>query len=264
MGHNLLEQLPNWLIFIIFPVIAWLCLALVTFLLKRIFSRAYGPEDSDSDVIDTAIQNAMSAVYVVLGFVLVLVMTTANEIDSHIAKEASQIDNLDRLFILEGSTASLQARQTLKSYTQSIVNDEWKKLSEGTGSKETQLKIDQLFYDLNAIQANTGRQLALYSEIIKKGDDIAQSRNMRILSSQSKLPPLFWGLSFFTLFGVVIVAAMRLMHPTRTRVIVLGIQIALVSLTFTTVMILDLPYLGQTRSSPEPFQKTLQVMSNRN
>lgn len=263
MSHSMIELLPNWVFFVIFPIIAWLCLALVTFLLKVIFTRPSHSEELDSDVIDTATQNAMSAVYVVLGFVLVLVMTTANEVDSNIAKEASQIENLDRLLVMENSPESLLARQSLKFYAQSIVNDEWKQLSEGAGSEKTNLHIDKLFQDINDIKPDTGRQIVLYSEIIKNSSEISQSRNMRILSSQSRLPALFWGLSFLTLIGVIVIAGMRLMQPTKTRIIVLGIQIALVSLTFTAVMILDLPYLGQTKSSPDPILKTIQVIGDR-
>lgn len=263
MSHSLIELLPNWAFFIIFPVLAWVCLALVTWALKKVFSQTYGSEDPDSDVVDTATSNAMSAVYVVLGFVLVLVMTTANEVDGNIAKEASQIESLDRLLMMEGSQSSLAARQSLRVYTESIVNNEWKRLSEGTGSQKTTTNINQLFQDINKIKPDAGRQLALFSEIIRKCDEISQSRDMRILSSQSRLPSLFWALSFFTLLGVVVIAGVRLMHPTKIRVIVLGTQVAMVALTFTAVMILDLPYLGETKSSPDPFIKVIQVMGNR-
>ena len=262
MNHSLIEVLPNWLVFVIFPVLSWVILALMTLLFRK-FSRVCRLEDSDSGIIDTATQNAMSGAYVVLGFVLVLVMATANEVDSNAAKEASQIESLDRMLMMDGSTTSLLARQSLRAYAKSIVSDEWTNLSEGTGSEKTENLAKELFQNIEAIQPLTSRQLVLFPEIIKKNDEISQSRNLRILSSQSRLPSLFWEVSFLTLLGVIVIAAIRLVHPTTTRIIVLAVQIGMVSLLFTAVMILDLPYLGQTKTSPDVFIKAIEMIELR-
>ena len=262
MNYNFLE-LPNWLVFILFQVISWVVLMLVTLLLRKVSHRC-GFNDSDSDVIDTATQNAMSGVYVVLGFVLVLVMTTSNEVDSNIAKEASQIESLDRLLVMEGSPPALLARQSLLVYAKSIVRDEWESLAGGTGSRQTRAYANGLFKDIEGIKPNTSRQVILYAEIIKRNDEIEQSRNLRTLSSKSRLPNLFWGVSFFSLLGVIVIAAMRLRQPTTISIIALGVQVGMVALLFTAVMILDLPFLGQTKASSEPISKTIQVIEARN
>ncbi|MFZ4379941.1 MAG: hypothetical protein ACOYN1_09310 [Polynucleobacter sp.] len=262
MNNSLIEVLPNWLIFVIFPILSWVILAFITLLFRK-FSQIWKLEDSDSGVIDTATQNAMSGAYVVLGFVLVLVMATANEVDSNTAKEASQIESLDRMLMMDGSPTSLLARQSLRAYAKSIVSDEWKHLSEGMGSEKTGNLAKELFQNIEGIQPSSSRQLALFPEIIKKNDEISQSRNLRILSSQSRLPSLFWEVSFLTLLGVIVIAAIRLVHPTTTRIIVLGVQIGMVSLLFTAVMILDLPYLGQTKTSPDVFLKAIQIIELR-
>ena len=262
MNHSLIEMLPNWLIFFIFPIVSWGILAFLTFLFRKV-SHTCGLEDSDFGVIDTATQNAMSGAYVVLGFVLVLVMATANEVDSNAAKEASQIESLDRLLMMEGSPASLLARQSLRVYARSIVSDEWKTLSEGLGSKKTGDFAKNLFQNIKDIQPKTSRQLILFPEIVKKNDEISESRNLRILSSQSRLPNLFWEVSFLTLLSVIVIAALRLVRPTTTSIIVLGVQIGMVSLLFTAVMILDLPYLGQTKTSPEVFIKVIDIIELR-
>ena len=59
------------------------------------------------------------------------------------------------------------------------------------------------------------------------------------------------------------IAALRLVRPTTTSIIVLGVQIGMVSLLFTAVMILDLPYLGQTKTSPEVFIKAIDIIELR-
>jgi hypothetical protein len=262
MGMGFLENLPNWVLFIIFPAGSWLALGFLT-LLFRALAKPLGFEDVDLDILDTATQNVMSGAYVVLGFVLVLVMATANDIDSNISKEASQIESLDRLLIMEGSPAAQTARQTLLVYTKSIVSDEWKRLSGGPRNPSTRIYADTLFANLRAIEPLSNRQVALFMDVIKTGDDIAQYRNLRMTSSQSRLPSLFWHLSYLTLLGVIIISALRLLRPSSIRIFALAVQLAMISWLFATVMILDLPYLGQVKTSPEAFEKAIQIMESR-
>ena len=262
MNISFIEGLPNWVLFILFPIVSWALLALFALSLKAI-SKPLGFDDFDSDILDTATQNVMSGAYVVLGFVLVLVMATANDIDSNIAKEASQIESLDRLLIMEGSPAADKARQTLLLYTQSIVSDEWKRLSGGLHNPSTRIYADDLFKNLRSIEPLTNRQVALFADLIKTGDEIAQYRNLRIMSSQSRLPGLFWQLSYLTILGVIVIAALRLLKPSNIRIFALMIQLAMISWLLATVMILDLPYLGQVKTTPEAFERAIALMQSR-
>lgn len=259
---NLLSNLPNWSLFIIFPLASWSVLfLLVSFF--RLVSRPLGFEDFDTDVLDTATQNVMSGAYVVLGFVLVLVMSISNDIDNNISKEASQIESLDRLLILDGSPAAQKAHQTLILYTKSIVEDEWDRLSGGEAKPITRKYADTLFEELRAIKASTQERAVLLQNIVRTWDQIAQSRNLRIMNSQSHTPNLFWQLSYLTVLGAITIAALRLLKPSSIRIIALAVQLAMISWLFATVMILDLPYLGQEKISPAAFDRAVRLMESR-
>jgi hypothetical protein len=262
MSAELLENLPNWAWFIIYPSLSLLVL-LILMSLFRIFSKYFGLQDLDTGILDTATQNVMSGAYVILGFVLVLVMATVNDIDNNVSKEASQIETLDRLLIMEGSSAAKNTRHALLEYTKSIVTDEWGQLTGGAKNPTTRIYAEELFKHIKLIEPTTTRQSALFIEIVKAGDDIAQSRNLRIMNSQSRLPVLFWQLSYLTLLGVIIIAALRLIKPSHVRVIALSVQLSMISWLLATVMILDLPYLGQVKASPEAFQRAINLISVR-
>ena len=262
MSAELLENLPNWCWFIVFPAVSLLVLILLTAIF-RIFSKHIGLQDFDTEILDTATQNVMSGAYVVLGFVLVLVMATVNDIDNNVSKEASQIESLDRLLIMDGSLAAKTARHTLLQYTKSIVTDEWGQLSSGAKNPKTRKYAEELFNQIKLIEPATNRQAALFIEIVNAGDDIAQSRNLRIMNSKSRLPVLFWQLSYLTLFGVIVIAALRLINPSHIRIIALSVQLTMISWLLAAVMILDLPYLGQVKASPEAFQRAINLISVR-
>ena len=262
MSAELLENLPNWTWFIIFPLVSLLVLVLLTAIFRKL-SEHFGLQDFDTDILDTATQNVMSGAYVVLGFVLVLVMATVNDIDNNVSKEASQIESLDRLLIMEGSAAAKTARNALLTYTKSIVADEWGQLASGAKNPKTRIHAEELFSHIKLIEPSTNRQATLFIEIVKASDDIAQSRNLRIMNSQSRLPDLFWQLSYLTLFGVIVIAALRLMNPSHIRIIALSMQLCMISWLLAVVMILDLPYLGQVKASPEAFQSAINLISER-
>ena len=262
MNLKLLELLPSELMFVLLPALALLALALLTGIF-RFFSKQFGFDDFDAGILDTATQNAMSGAYVVLGFVLVLVMATSNEIDGNVAKEASQIERLDRLLVLEGCPAAQVARQSLQVYAKSIVSDDWRKLSQGARHSQTRNQSDALFQTIKAIEPSTSLQVALLIDIIKTNEELNQYRNIRMLGAQSSLPGLFWQLSYLTMLGVIAIAALRLLKPSGIGIAALVIQLIMISLLFATVMILDMPYIGQVKSSPEAFNLAIKLMQSR-
>lgn len=103
----------------------------------------------------------------------------------------------------------------------------------------------------------------LLQNIVRTWDQIAQSRNLRIMNSQSHTPNLFWQLSYLTVLGAITIAALRLLKPSSIRIIALAVQLAMISWLFATVMILDLPYLGQEKISPAAFDRAVRLMESR-
>lgn len=259
MNLTLLENWPNWIIFILFPAAS----LTLMFAFAAAFRKAAKRSrffDFDAETINTTIQNAISGAYVVLGFVLVLVMSTANDIDANNTKEASYIESLDRLLLMDGSAGAKSARQSLHAYTASIVNAEWDRLVDGVYRPETRALANALFNQINAMQISNDRQQAIFSEIVQSQNKIMEYRNLRILSSQSKLPDLFWTLSFLTLLGVILVSAFQLTDASKKRAAALSLQLTVLSWLFAVVMILDLPFVGEHKISPVAFERALHLM----
>ncbi len=260
---NFINSLPEWHIYYLFPIGSLIILALLS-LFFRYFNITKNPDDYDADVLDTATQNSLSATFVILGFTLVLVMGTSDTIDNNLVVEASRIESLDRLLYIEGSPESKKMRQDLKKYTQSIIDDEWPLLAKGAGSPKTREHLNVLLNDVHKLRPTDLKSVMLFSAITTKADEIALSRETRILASKNSLPPLFWNISFALLFGVLIIASLRLSKTTPLRAIALSVQIVMLSLIYVNVMILDLPYKGDTRANPQVIIKTIHSMDLRN
>lgn len=260
---NFIHTLPEWYIYYLFPIGSLIVLVTLVLIFRHI-NITKNPDHYDTDVLDTATQNSLSAAYVILGFTLVLVMGTSDSIDNNLVVEASRIESLDRLLYIEGSEQSKKMRQDLRIYAKSIVKDEWPLLIKGTGSEKTGHHLVKLMNDVRDLKPVDLKSVTLFSGITNKVDEIALSRETRILASKNSLPPLFWNISFALLFGVLIIAAMRLSSTTPIRALALSVQIVMLSLIYTNVMIIDQPYKGDTRATPEVIIKAIKYMDYEN
>lgn len=260
---NIINSLPEWSLNFIFPILSLLSLAILVLIFRQL-NISKNPDHYDSDILDTATQNSLSAAYVILGFTLVLVMGTADTVDNNLMVEANRIESLDRLLYIEGSSQSKVMRQDLKKYTQSIVNDEWPLLIKGEGSEKTGQQLQKILNGVRHLNPTDLKGVTLFDNITMKADEIALSRQTRILSSKSSLPPLFWDTSYAMLLGVLIIAAMRLTKTTPLRVITLCVQISMLALICSNVMIIDKPFRGDTKATNEVFIKAIQYMDQEN
>lgn len=249
-------------ILILFPLIACGLLYPFAYLFRK-FRTQLGLQEYDGDLLDTATQNTMSGAYVVLGFVLVLAMTTVSDLENSVSTEATAIKSLERMLVLEGSEPALKSRSYLLSYTQSILMDEWPVLKNGAGSEKSSIALRNLFSALDEIGTGILKENIVYGKILDQAERVAELRNSRLFSIQSNLPDTFYIVSLVSLIGVIAIAALRLIEASRIRVIALTIQVVMLSLMFSAIVIIDLPYLGDTVTSSEAIQKAYESMQAR-
>lgn len=260
--HNvLLSALPEWAVLWVYPIAAISALVLLSLIFRKLIP-SESLYDSDTDVVDTATQNSISAAYVIMGFTLVLVMGTADSYDTNIMTEATQIESLDRLLLLDASKPAANMRQDLLAYANSIVYDEWPNLGISSNNRTSDL-MKSLSNNLQYLDPTSSQQKLIYTDIVRKTDQVILSREIRLLNANGGLPQLFWTISYLYLFCVVIICALRLSHATTTRVIAIGTQLTMLSLIFSAVMIIDHPYAGKTKVSEAPIVKAIEAIKSR-
>jgi hypothetical protein len=142
----------------------------------------------------------------------------------------------------------------VRAYAQSVVKDEWPKLSEHSTSRHTGDLFQALSQQILAIQPAPGHDNVIYGDLVKTLDQLAESREDRLSASDLELPPIFWQvISFLTLLLVVLCA---FTEPQRAAF--LGGVGAGLGLLIALVFLFDQPFSGDTSVKPDPI---LQVMS---
>jgi hypothetical protein len=256
---KLFEIMPEWVVLWIYPLATLIIMAFLSLIFRK-FMTTQLLYDNDTDVVDTATQNTLSAAYVIMGFTLVVVMGSADTYETNAVTEGTNIESLDRSLILDGSPQAKAMRRDLVQYSTSIINDEWPKLS-GGGHPNTEELMYKFSQNLIQFKLETDQQKALYSEIVRKTDQVILSREIRLLNALGGLPALFWTISYLYLFGVTMIFALRLSYATPMRIIAISTQITMLSLIFSTVMIIDHPYTGQTKVSTEYIAQAINAMN---
>jgi hypothetical protein len=168
---------------------------------------------------------------------------------------------MDRLLIGYGNAKVAAIRETVHAYGESIVTDEWPKLSENSSSQRTADLFHTLSQAILAIQPTPGRENVIYSDLVKITDQLAESRENRLAETDLGLPPIFWQVIVFLM--VLLVGFAAFVEPHRGRAMSLGGLGIGLALLITLVFIFDQPFLGDVSVTPDPIKKVLHVMRAR-
>ena len=220
------------------------------------------PDNARRDeVVFDAYKAIMAMVGVVLAFSLVQVNGNLRSAETLIGREASAFAAVDRILLRFGNQTALDARPLLAAYGQSRVNEEWPGLARAERNPGTDERYTTMSQAARALEPSPGRQQAMFAELLKGLDDLAEARELVLQDAQTELPVFFWIVTYG--FLVLAFALALLAEPTLSRTVGLGATAAGVALLLAFVIIVDQPYKGETSVSPSPIQKTLVLNSRR-
>ena len=196
-----------------------------------------------------------------IGFLLNQAQSNFREVQSLVSQEAGRINNLDRLLTRYGDPAVAIIRKELFEYMNSIVNDEWPKLESAQGSTKTHMLWRGISRKIMSLEPASNRQTAMYTDIIKKSEEVAESREARIEKANIRLPGLFW--------IVILICLLALMGVNTlfesSHSFFLGLKILPITLgaLISLLVITDQPFKGQNSVKPDAFYKIIESIKTR-
>jgi hypothetical protein len=217
---------------------------------------------------DEAVANAFSAVVSMLGVVLAFSLVQANntlrEFQGKVTKEAVALEVLDRSLLTIGKPAFAELRPRLAAYGQSMVADEWPSLAGGGRSARTDDLFNTLAKGIHDLNPDDARQQTIYAELIRTLDELADLREELLAGADpetSGLPSFFWS----TIVGLIAVAfcLATMTVPALGRTVAVGAAAAAIAMLLSFVIIVDVPFEGETSVSSRPLQKALLVNAGR-
>jgi hypothetical protein len=253
----LLELPPPVSFFIVSAITTFLGLAGL-YLVRRKYSAEVLKENHEVAAI---IFNAFGLFYgVMVAFVVFVTWGGYDDATKNLQLEASEA--LDLFHSAESFPESPQKaiQQGLRDYVSAVYNDEVPKMAEG----EISLVVGGAHADLavlfSQMDANTMPNRELYGESLRRLNNMAQYRRMRIFAGNDTVPPVIWlvllvggvfAVSYTFFFGMKNIRAQYLITTTLT--------VMVTSILFL-IYVLDHPFTGTSRISLEPLRQAMAAM----
>ena len=203
----------------------------------------------------------MAMIGIILAFLLVEANDNLRNIENTVAKQGAAISATDRILTRINEPGLSNLRPQLAAYGESVIHDEWPAMHLGDRSAATDAAYNLLSKNIRAVSPRDARETAMYNELLKEIDEIADAREQLIVDSELKLPDIFW-----TMIGCLFVAAFGIATFTSdvfSRRIGLAATSGAVALLLAFVIIVDVPFEGETGVSPRPIQSALLVDAQR-
>jgi len=208
--------------------------------LRRLFRLQ--ASDDQAEFAVSLMQVVAAYIGILIAFAGVQVWQDFTDAENAVHREAASAAELYRDLATYGSE-TLAVRQQLRSYSASIVKDEWPLLAYGKSSDRTEIALYRLFDAMGKLDPKGERDSAIYAEAFHKLNELVELRRDRFIHSESGMPMILWIVGLVG--SILIVAYTATFRPNRTNMLMIGgISIAL-GLVFLFILVVDRPFMGE-------------------
>lgn len=251
------------------PVISFLLVAAITTAVAatglHFVRRKYPPEVlKENHEVASIIFNAFGLLYgVVVAFVVFVTWGGYDDASKNLQMEAS--DTLDLFYSAKAlpEPTSNVIQQGLIGYAESVYRDEVNRMStEDISIHSAGNPLRKLLDIFNQMEARLAPNRELYAESLKRINNLAEHRRLRIFAGNNTVPPTVW---LVLLAGGVITVAYTYLFGTKN---IKAQYLMISSLTFTIswilllIYILDHPFTGASKVSAKPLLEAMESMRN--
>jgi hypothetical protein len=254
VGH-----LPAWILLVVFAA-ASIILMLVFHKIFRAVLDAFTPGYKADLALN--IHNSVSTLLaLIIAFSLVQAVATYKQTEHIVRQEAVRMNNLDRLLVRYGNPELETVRKALREYAQSVVKDEWVEMDKGHHSVKTDALFKPVSKGVIEIKPANPREVAIYNEMLKIADSLADSRNDRLDAAEFAIPNIFWILIGALLLLKTVLSAYA--DRSRSSDIVLAAQMAAFSSLLALTFFFDGPLSGDGAIKPTVIIEVIEAISTR-
>jgi Protein of unknown function (DUF4239) len=213
--------------------------------------------------------NVATAVFSVLGtlltvllaFVVIVVWESEDKAVERTALEAGVLGDLMRDAGLFPDPERTELRNELREYGQAVINEEWPAMASGESSPHVWDVVNRLFDSFSRLKPAAPWEVNIHSEMLTRLNDLSDHRRWRLLSANSKVPPLLWGvlgagtlitLGFSYFLGV---------QGDRAHVLITGSLAAMIAMTLYLVFAMDRPFAGALHVKPDAFRVVMEKVA---
>jgi hypothetical protein len=199
---------------------------------------------------------------VLLAFAVIVVWEKFGDAENHVAEEAGAAATIYRLSAGIGGEAGAQLRSAMDTYLSSAIAEDWPAMAKGEPSAMTTRALDAAYTTLLSFTPTDPRGVALLTENLRQLDVVTQARRARLVVAAGVVPGIVW----FVLFGgAIVTVGFTFFFATdnlRAQTLMTGALTALIFSGLLVIVIIDRPFAGTVKVTPEALSLVLHDFSS--
>jgi hydrogenase maturation factor len=194
---------------------------------------------------------------VLLAFVFTEVWNEYNSAASAISAERTSLVSAARLARGLPDASAKDVGEAITGYIESVIRKEWPAMATGRHSAAAEAALDRLWARARSVAAGGGRDAALGGQILVNLTDAGKARGTRVFQMANGVPPVLWVL--LILFSLVLVGFLLFfgVEYMWSQAFFTGAFAGSLAFVLVLIALLDYPFSGALRLSPEPFEHAL-------
>jgi hypothetical protein len=205
--------------------------------------------------------NAFGLFYgVLLAFVVFVTWNGYDEATKNLQLEANEIADIFHITQVFPDPPGEMIRQTLLDYVTSVYTDELKRMSQGEISLHSNEAMRKLITGFYQIDERAAPNREIYAEALRRLNDLAEYRRLRIFAGNNTVPPVVW---LVLLIGSVISVSYTYffgMKNIRAQYLIAASLTVTITLILFLIYVLDHPFTGTSKVSAEPLKQVMGII----
>lgn len=251
---NFLESLPLWLLAVVLNVWLMTFSLLGLWFFRRVVIPLLRLKFNNAFYVAPIMQACLLLYSMITALTAVGAWTRYSEVSSIVASEATAITTLWRDLGGYPEPIRTSMRDTLRDYTDQIINGAWPILQRGEIPDEGVEWMDSIQGPLYSFEPVTEGQKIIHAETLEAFNRLVEQRRQRLDAAQGSLPGVLWLVLLGGPMACITLCLFLYVENVRFQAcMLLGLSGSL-AMVLLSIFALDTPYTGDMRISAASYQ----------
>jgi hypothetical protein len=215
--------------------------------------------------LNSVLGNVVSMYGIFYGILMGLLAVSAYQnkatVEKSIMAEGTAVFALFRNVTAYPQEARLPLQESLRDYTQFVIDIEWPQKRVGQLAEGGRPIIDRMQQQITAFEPKTSGQYILHAETTRQFYEFLEFRAERLYNATAGIPGIMWFVVLLGAFLSIVLVWLFTMSLVG-QLFLGGLLSFFIGIMVSLIMILDRPLRGEFGISPEVFELLLKFMNN--
>jgi hypothetical protein len=250
-------DLPNWVVFLLFTVVAVAVGWLAVFGLRRWGELLFGADGRDdrNGLIELVLTGTGLFYGLLLGLIAAATYTTFADTENVVNDEATAVTALYRDVSNYPEPVRGQLRDDIRNYVSYVIDEAWPAQQRGEVPTGGIVRIDTIQDRLARFEPATEGDKILHAEALSQFNKFVELRQQRVNAVTSSLPdPLWWVLVLGAVINIALIA-MLAVRGLAAHLVISALFAIFVAMMIFLIVSMDNPFRGEFSVRPDAFRE---------